>query len=122
MPILNLLLDHGADVNLTSPGEGTALVAGGRRGHIHAVIALVEHGAEVNVLTPEWGTPLTASVRAGQFDVVKYLVEQGADANLPSPAPAPWNTWSAPRTPLGWAVNGDHHAIADYLKSKGARM
>jgi beta-lactamase regulating signal transducer with metallopeptidase domain len=121
MPMLNLLLDHGADVNLTSPGEGNALVAGARRGHIRAVAALVEHGAEVNAIAPGYGTPLAASAQRGQFDVVKYLVEHGADMNLASPLPAPWDRWGVMRTPLEFAIGGDHASIVAYLKSRGAQ-
>jgi beta-lactamase regulating signal transducer with metallopeptidase domain len=122
MRILNLLLDHGADVNLTSPGEGNALVAGARRGHVYAVASLVEHGADVNAMGPGYGTPLAASAQRGQFEAVKYLVEHGADMNVASPLPAPWDHWGVMRTPLEFAIGGDHAAIVDYLKSKGARM
>jgi beta-lactamase regulating signal transducer with metallopeptidase domain len=122
MQLVNLLLDHGADVNLTARGEGTALVAGARRGHLRAVKALVEHGADVNVLAPGAGTPLAASVRSAQYSVVKYLVEHGADVNLPSPPQAPWDRWGVERTPLGWAVNGDHAGIERFLRSQGATM
>jgi ankyrin repeat protein len=122
MRILELLLDHGADVNLTSPGEGNALVAAGRRGHVHAVAALVEHGAEVNAMVPEYGTPLASAVRTGHPAVVRYLVEHGADVNLASPLQAPWDRWGIKRTPLEFAVKGDHASTADYLRSVGARM
>ncbi len=119
---LDMLLKYGADPNLTSPGEGNALAAAARRGQLRSVIALVEHGARINEIAPGVGTPLAASVRTGQYEVVKYLVEHGADVNLPSPPQAPWDRWGVERTPLDWAVNGDHGAIAEYLRSKGAAM
>jgi beta-lactamase regulating signal transducer with metallopeptidase domain len=122
MQLVNLLLAHGADVHLTSPGEGNALAAAARRGQLRAVKALVEHGARVNDVVPDIGTPLAASVRTGQLTTVKYLVEQGADLNLPSPPQAPWDRWGVQRTPLAWAVNGDHIAIAKFLRSQGATM
>jgi beta-lactamase regulating signal transducer with metallopeptidase domain len=119
---LRLLLKHGADPNLISPREGNALAAAARRGQLRSVAALVEHGARVNDIAPGIGAPLAASARTGHFEVVKYLVEHGADVNLPSPPQAPWDRWAIQRTPLGWAVNGDHIAIANYLRSKGATM
>jgi hypothetical protein len=122
MRILELLLGHGADVNLVSSREGTALVAAGRRGQLRAVAALVAHGAQLNSIVPRYGTPLAASVRTGQLEVVKYLVEHGAEVNVASPLPAPWDRWGATRTPLRVAIDGNHAATADYLRSMGARM
>ncbi|HEY7800552.1 MAG TPA: M56 family metallopeptidase [Hyphomonadaceae bacterium] len=119
---LRLLLEHGADPNLVSPGEGNALAAAARRGQLRSVMALVEHGARVNDMAPGIGTPLAASVRTGQLNVVRYLVENGADVSLPSPPQAPWDRWGVERTPLDWAVNGDHTEIETYLRFKGATM
>ena len=118
--ILNLLLDHGAEVDLTSPGEGNALIAAARRGHVRTVSALVERGAAVNAIVAGYGTPLAASVRTGHYDVVRYLVEHGADVSLASPPPAPWDRWGVVRTPLEFAVGGHHTSIATYLRSMGA--
>jgi ankyrin repeat protein len=119
---LDLLLTHGADPNLVSPGEGNALAAAARRGHLRSVAALVDAGAHVDGIVPDMGTPLAVAVRTGHLKVVEYLVDQGADVNAPSPPQAPWDRWGVQRTPLDWAENGDHRTIADYLKSRGAVM
>ena len=123
MGMLNLLLEHGADVNLISPGEGNALMAGAKRGHVFAVAALVEHGAVINAAAPGFGTPLAAAARTGHEAVVKYLVEHGADVHLASPRPAPWGIFGGETlTPLQFAIDSDQGSIVAYLKSKGAEM
>jgi hypothetical protein len=73
-------------------------------------------------MTVEEGTPLAAAVRTGHLEVAKHLAENGADVNLASPPPAMWNIFKVKHSPLWFAVNGDHHSIAQYLRSKGAVM
>lgn len=60
------------------------------------------------------------NAKTNNFELVKLLVEHGADVN---------KCWRWGETEngflfnaLSWAINGEHHEIANYLKSRGARL
>jgi beta-lactamase regulating signal transducer with metallopeptidase domain len=116
------LLAAGADPNVPAPGNGNALIAAARAGHQDIVRELVKHGADVNAYISNDETPLINAARWGQLRATQALVELGADVNLTVPA-QPWLSLSAEtRSPLGEAVFYDQRRVAEYLKSKGARM
>ena len=68
------------------------------------------------ISVPEGGVlrnfALGTAVEDNRLDLVKLLVEYGANVN----------TLYANRTPLGDAVNQGHTEIAEYLRSKGAKL
>ncbi|KAJ6494525.1 ankyrin repeat-containing domain protein [Mycena sanguinolenta] len=85
LPMVALLLDHGADPNL--PGEycekylGTALQAAAFQGHHAVVQCLLDHGADINALGGNVGTALQAAAREGNEALVRFLLDKGADVN-----------------------------------------
>ncbi|KAJ7270957.1 hypothetical protein C8J57DRAFT_295004 [Mycena rebaudengoi] len=75
---IQLLLEHGADVNTLG---GVALQAASAKGHLEIVQLLLEHGADVNAQGGEYGTALQAASWKGSMKVMELLFENGADVN-----------------------------------------
>jgi ankyrin repeat protein len=105
VPMLRILLEHGADPTLTSPGGVTPLmVAAGltqvqgpraKRGEVsqfstnwgpedsaEAVEFLIAHGADVNATNPSGQTALHGAAYMGADAVVRTLVRHGAKVNV----------------------------------------
>ncbi|KAJ7117118.1 ankyrin repeat-containing domain protein [Mycena epipterygia] len=80
--LVQLLLDHGANVNLVQGYYGTALQAASRQGHEPVVHLLLVHGADVNTLGGDNGTALQAASYSGHGAVVQLLLNHGADVNI----------------------------------------
>jgi ankyrin repeat protein len=76
--LVRLLVEHGADVNLTRE-KPTSLHMATENGHLNVVQYLVDHGANVNYRDKDGVSPLHSACRGGYFDIVRFLVEHGAD-------------------------------------------
>lgn len=102
LPVVKLLIDKGANVNITDKFKSTPLHYAN---HLSIVKYLVENGADINAKNNEGNTPLHTAVN---FPIVEYLVEKGADVNIPN---------FKGYTPLHFAKNV---IIAEYLIEQGA--
>ena len=86
--MIKLGLEYGADPsNITSPYDGTALIAAAHLGHVETVQALIEAGATLDHVNNLNWTALIEAIVLGDGGerhtaVVKALVEAGADVNL----------------------------------------
>lgn len=84
--ILELLLQHGANVDGLDCHRRTALSWAAEYCQYDAVKVLVEHGANVNAEDAEGGTPLGWLIHAGRdvedVEIRKYLVSKGAKEEL----------------------------------------
>ena len=85
---MRLLLEHGADPNLTTRSYTSALmfaVAGRNRGTeqdlLDAITLCLDHGADVNAFDTNGATALFMAVPRGD-NVIKLLVERGAELDL----------------------------------------
>ncbi|KAF7503583.1 hypothetical protein GJ744_003611 [Endocarpon pusillum] len=81
--IVQLLLDHGADVNAPEGRYGTALYAASQQGYTATVKLLLDHGAEVNAPGKFDNTTLCAASEGGHTATVKLLLDHGAEVNAP---------------------------------------
>ncbi|KAJ6461869.1 ankyrin repeat-containing domain protein [Mycena vitilis] len=79
--IVELLLDRGADVNLTGGHYGTALQAASLKDST-IVELLLERGADLQLQAGYYGTALQAASHVGNLAVVKLLIPRGADINI----------------------------------------
>ena len=125
--IVNILLDHGADVN--TEDYFTALEAASSRGHEAIVNILLAHGADVNysllrassngheaivkILLAHGadvndGDPLQGASSIGHEAIVRILLEHGADVD------------AGYFTPLQMASLGGHEAVVNILLDHGA--
>lgn len=92
--LVNLLLEHGANVNPKSTpgsfaaGAPTALMLAARGGNPEIVSFLIDRGADVNASQKSrnaacYGyTPLAFAVQSGSIDSVKILLANGADVSI----------------------------------------
>ena len=78
---VRLLVEQGADPNMSVENDFTALFCASFEGHLEVVQYLVEQRAIIDMTTNGGSkyTPLTAAACSGHTDVVRYLLEQGAD-------------------------------------------
>lgn len=86
--LVTLAIDSGADAGLvTSPYDGTALIAAAHLGHVEVVGALIKAGAPVDHVNNLGWTALIEAIVLGDGGrnhqlVVQELVDAGADLNL----------------------------------------
>ena len=81
--MVQLLLDHGAQVNPTADGETSALMLASHHGNSEIVKMLLEKGAKVNLHNKKKVSALILAVSEGNVEVTKELLERGgADVNL----------------------------------------
>ena len=81
LPVVDVILESGADVNETAGECGNPLQAASRGGHENVVQRLLKAGADVNVLGGLYGTALQAAAFWGHARVVQCLLDSGADVN-----------------------------------------
>lgn len=97
--VVQLLLEHGADVNSVCVMNNTALMLVSGRGCKEVVESLLKHGADVNRVDTNGNTALMQAAKYGHTQVVQRLLECGAAVDTR-------NKWS--RTALYYAKIGRH--------------
>jgi len=85
-----LLLQNGADVNLTRQDGTTALMLAASRGHVETVRLLLEAGADIHMRSEAGKTAVALAVEMKRTEVVKLL--EGAGAKLPAQPAGPEET------------------------------
>lgn len=90
IPVVDLLLQAGADVNAPAihAHHNTALQGATRKLRTDLVKKLIAAGADINALPgPRWGmTALQGAVDSGSSAMVRFLLSKGADVNGPPSA------------------------------------
>ncbi len=110
MNVVEYLVEHGADVDLTVNTGETPLQVALKNGSFDIAKYLVSKGADVNKPDLMSMSPLAWAVKDNNMDKVKFLVSNGANVNQQN---------ISGRTPLDMCDNGK---ISDFLKSKGAKL
>ena len=72
--MISLLLEFGADINVTNTGGYSVLSFAAMEGRLECVRLLVENGARVNHVDKSECCPLILAAKKGHFGVVDYLV------------------------------------------------
>jgi ankyrin repeat protein len=78
VPIVKLLLDHGASADAQQHGGWTALHAAAQNGDVLMASMLIEAGASVNIRADNNQRPLDLALTKGHQDMVDYLELKGA--------------------------------------------
>jgi len=83
LDIVDVLLNHGADINSGDATDWSPLFWASLQGHANVVQFLLERGADVNKPTRQSKmTPLHAASRPGHLEVVRILLAHGADVQI----------------------------------------
>lgn len=82
LPLMEFLIEHGADIHIRSRDGSTALLYACEAGHLHIVEYLVQRGSVINSQDRLGHTALMCACYGGYLNIVKFLVEKGADINL----------------------------------------
>lgn len=80
--VVELLLEHGADVNGRSLHGHTAMHAAVGNDHTGIITLLLDRGADINVQTHDGTTPLHRAVWQRKRGMVELLMDNGADSNI----------------------------------------
>ncbi len=118
LEMVKLAIAAGANTKLiTSPYEGTALIAAAHLGHVEVVRALIDGKAPLDHVNNLGWTALIEAIVLGDggprhVSIVLALIDAGADLNLPD---------GNGNTPLALALRTDREAIVDILRQAGAQ-
>ena len=118
VPMLKLAIEGGASAkNITSPYDGTALIAAAHLGHAEVVRTLIAAGAPLDHVNNLGWTALIESIVLGDggknhTDTLEALVRAGANLNLAD---------RAGFTPLRLAQVRGYGAMAKILETAGAK-
>jgi ankyrin repeat protein len=118
LKMVKLALAAGGNARaVTSPYEGTALIASAHLGHVKVVQALIERGATLDHVNNLGWTALIEAIILGDggprhIAIVADLVKAGADITIADGNGA---------TPLALALQNGHQTIAQILHNAGAR-
>ena len=116
IPTLKLSLELGGSAkNITSPYDGTALIAAAHLGHVEVVQILIEAGAPLDHINNLGWTALIESIVLGDggkrhLETLKALVDAGANVNI---------TDQRGQTPLSLAKSREYPEMASILKAAG---
>ncbi len=80
LPLIQLFLDYGADINLSNRHNETPLSLAAWRGQKEAMAFLIQNGAAINTPNLTW-SPLHYAVFSGQKEIVTDLIQRGANVN-----------------------------------------
>ena len=80
--VVELLHEHGADVNVWGNGKRTLLHVASRNGHADMAVWLLDHGAAVNAQMDIGWTALHLATWNGRLETVQMLLEHNADIHV----------------------------------------
>ena len=114
LPAVNLLLEYGADPNVSSPDQGTPLHAAATASGHCCIAPLLQYGANVEGMT-SWRQTALHYVAAYKNDehLAKMLLEAGANPNSRDLDGI---------TPLQWAVVSNSEKVVEALLESGANI
>jgi hypothetical protein len=110
--VIELLVTHGADVNLADEQGIVPLHSAAAGGSAAAAEALIDHGADVDARDEAGYTALHAAAMIGNRLVAELLIERGADVNAE-------NMFG--RTPLNEAIDAGQRRMVRLLERHGGK-
>ncbi|KAJ7041452.1 ankyrin repeat-containing domain protein [Mycena alexandri] len=80
--MMQLLVEHGADIKVQGGAYHTALQAAASSGQLHIAEWLLEQGADINAQGGQDGSAMQAASYWGYENIVQLLIQHGADAKV----------------------------------------
>ena len=80
---VRLLLEHGADANITLDDGCSPLHIAASKGHFNVVRLLIDGGSSIDPLTKTGRTPLRMAVQSKHYMIARLFLDHGADVNIP---------------------------------------
>jgi ankyrin repeat protein len=114
LKVVKLLLQRGAEVNATGPGDATALQWAANVGREETATFLLSNGADAHRRDNEGRVPLLVACWKGHLGVVRVLVQHMGELVLQA-------TDDEGKTALHWAAIGGREEMATFLLSNGAQ-
>jgi ankyrin repeat protein len=106
LPVVSVLLDHGALPDLQDVAGNTALMGASFKGYAAIVSRLLEAGADVNLRNGQGAPALTFAATFGQLEIASLLLRNGADRDLHD---------SRGKSPLDHALMQENEAMVELL-------
>jgi len=78
LEMVSLLLEYGADPNLTNKTGETPVLLAASSGHLDVVTLLIQCGANILAADNDGVNPVVAAARAGHLSVLEHLLDQDA--------------------------------------------
>ena len=103
IPVVELLVDHGADIEKTNESSATPLIAAVRANDLSVIRSLLDAGADVNHAVDV--TPLSEAAEKCELNIVKELLSAGAIIGGPS----------TKENALARACRGRQHIVTELL-------
>ncbi|KAI5843118.1 ankyrin repeat-containing domain protein [Morchella snyderi] len=113
LPIIKLLLRHGAHLGVEGKCQVSALHGATTGGNLQVVEYLLERGADLSAKSMEGYTAIHIAAKSGSIDVLKLLVDRGADMSERSGGTQGW-------TALLLAAWKGHLDTVQFLLERGA--
>jgi ankyrin repeat protein/serine/threonine protein kinase len=111
--MMKLLLDHGAQLELTGQAAETALGVAAAAGQMEAARLLLDRGAKLEAADQDGTTAFMRAAKMGQLEMVKFLL--GRDARLLG------DRGKAGFTALHEAADRGHPDVVEFLLSRGMK-
>lgn len=81
--VVQLLLEHGAEVNLRDRSGDNALILASFHGSVHTVQTLLDNGADINAENKRGFTALVRAAQGSHPEILQRLLDRGASINSP---------------------------------------
>ena len=110
--VLEMLMEHGAKLDLTTDAGETALHWGSLNGHTEVCALLLSAGADPNAQQVKGKTPLMLASEQGFDEIVQLQVDAGAECAMRD---------KSNRTALEYAIENGHERCIEILRNASAR-
>ena len=107
--IVQLLLDHGAQVDIQGNDGTSALMKASFEGHTDVVQLLLDHGAQVNIQNNNGLTALMCAVNNSRFGAIQVLMEHKALLLSDDAALEIYSTQFSSRPPISTLVKQEQN-------------
>jgi ankyrin repeat protein len=82
LAMAELLLQHGAEVNVLIPGKGTSMHVACEKKDEKLLKLLLRYGADVDIVSPDLGSALHVTCKSHSAGLAEILLQHGANVNV----------------------------------------